>query len=97
MEDRPIFIFGCAKSGTKLMRNLFDWYAELFVVTFESHFFQNTGRGIDYYRRTIKLEGKYQKHTQAGLTELLTAGCLSLEEGITNDHKILSETEGDIR
>jgi protein-tyrosine sulfotransferase len=52
--DRPIFILGCTKSGTTLMRNLFDGHPDLFVIPFESHFFQNTGRGIDYsYRRTM--------------------------------------------
>ncbi|MFT5055050.1 MAG: protein-tyrosine sulfotransferase, partial [Oceanospirillaceae bacterium] len=52
--DKPIFILGCTKSGTTLMRNLFDGHPDLFVIPFESHFFQNTGRGIDYsYRRTM--------------------------------------------
>ena len=51
--DKPIFILGCTKSGTTLMRNLFDGHPDLFVIPFESHFFQNTGRGIEYsYRRT---------------------------------------------
>lgn len=53
MMDRPIFILGCTKSGTTLMRNLFDGHPDLFVVPFESHFFQNTGRWVEYsYRRT---------------------------------------------
>ena len=62
--DSPIFILGCTKSGTTLMRNLFDGHPDLFVVPFESHFFQNTGRGIDYkYRRTTsqKLSVEEQK------------------------------------
>ncbi|MGB0916217.1 MAG: sulfotransferase family protein [Flavobacteriales bacterium] len=62
--DKPIFILGCTKSGTTLMRNLFDGHPDLFVVPFESHFFQNTGRGIEYkYRRTIpkKLSLEEQK------------------------------------
>lgn len=52
MKD-PIFILGCTKSGTTLMRNLFDGHPDLFIVPFESHFFQITHKWVSYYfRRT---------------------------------------------
>ena len=52
--NRPIFILGCTKSGTTLMRNLFDSYPGLFVLPLESHFFQSIRRWVDYYfRRTM--------------------------------------------
>ena len=35
----PIFILGCTKSGTTLLRNLFDGHPDLFIIPFETHFF----------------------------------------------------------
>jgi hypothetical protein len=64
--DKPIFILGCTKSGTTLMRNLFDGHPDLFVVPFESHFFQSTGRWIEYnYRRTSPRRLTIQEQKQA--------------------------------
>ncbi|MFT4544596.1 MAG: protein-tyrosine sulfotransferase [Bacteroidia bacterium] len=52
--NSPVIIVGCTKSGTTLIRSLFDGHPELFAIPFESHFFQNTGRWVEYsYRRTM--------------------------------------------
>lgn len=47
----PIFILGCTKSRTSMMRNLFDGHPDLFIVPAESHFFQNIGFWINYFFR----------------------------------------------
>ncbi|PLX22872.1 MAG: hypothetical protein C0599_05440 [Salinivirgaceae bacterium] len=52
--DKPIFILGCTKSGTTLMRNLFDGHPDFFVIPTESHFFQHTRRWVSYYTRKTK-------------------------------------------
>jgi protein-tyrosine sulfotransferase len=41
MNDKPIFILGAHKSGTSLLRSLLDGHPDLFVIPFESHFFEN--------------------------------------------------------
>ncbi len=46
--EKPIFIFGAHKSGTSLVRALFDGHKDLFVIPFEAHFFQILNRWIDY-------------------------------------------------
>lgn len=61
-ENSPIFILGCHKSGTSLLRNLLDGHTSLFVIPTESHFFQNTGSWVDYYsRRTQPSNLSYDK------------------------------------
>ncbi len=52
--DNPIFILGCTKSGTTLMRNLFDGHPDLFAVPMESHFFQNIRYWVSYYQRRTR-------------------------------------------
>lgn len=49
---RPIFILGCHKSGTSLMRSLLDNHPSLNVLPKETHFFQWSGRWVDYALRT---------------------------------------------
>lgn len=49
--ERPIFILGSHKSGTSLLRNLFDGVPELFVIPKEIHFFNYTGYGTNYALR----------------------------------------------
>jgi len=49
--DKPIFILGCHKSGTTLLRSLFDGHPDLFVIPFEAHFFQNLSKWVDYRLR----------------------------------------------
>jgi Sulfotransferase family len=57
MNERPIFISGCSKSGTTLVRNLFDGHKDLFVIPVESHFFQNICYWVSYYSRRTKPRG----------------------------------------
>ncbi|MBD3225810.1 MAG: hypothetical protein GF313_13865 [Caldithrix sp.] len=52
--ERPIFILGCTKSGTTLLRSLFDGYPGLFTIPTETHFFQNINLWVDYYFRRTK-------------------------------------------
>ncbi len=51
---KPIFILGCSKSGTSLLRNLLDGHPDLFVIPTETHFFQNTGYWVNYSFRRSK-------------------------------------------
>lgn len=54
MNQEPIFILGLHKSGTSLLRNLFDGHTGLFVIPIESHIFQHNNYWIDYgIRRQI--------------------------------------------
>lgn len=46
--NQPIFILGCHKSGTSLLRNLLDGTIELFVIPTETHFLELTGLPIYY-------------------------------------------------
>lgn len=48
MNEEPIFLLGAHKSGTSLLRNIFDGHSELFVIPIEAHFFQHLGYWIDY-------------------------------------------------
>ena len=48
MLKQPIFILGSHKSGTTLLRCLFDDHPELFAIPIESHFFQIIRYWIDY-------------------------------------------------
>ena len=54
--NKPIFILGCTKSGTTLLRNLFDNHPDLFAIPMESHFFQNIKYWVSYYQRRTKPE-----------------------------------------
>ncbi len=51
MGKDPVFILGCTKSGTSLLRNLFDGHPCLFAIPAESHFFQYTGSWVNYFFR----------------------------------------------
>ena len=46
--NNAIFILGSHKSGTSLVRNLLDGASSIFVLPFETHFFEITGHWIDY-------------------------------------------------
>ena len=54
MNENPIFILGAHKSGTSLLRSLLDGHPDLFVVPFESHFFENYSYWIDNPIRSNK-------------------------------------------
>lgn len=45
---RPIFIIGCHKSGSSLLRALLDDHPKLAVVPREAHFFEILGSGVQY-------------------------------------------------
>lgn len=47
----PIFILGAHKSGTSLLRSLFDGHTDLFVIPKETHLFEMSGYWIDYQLR----------------------------------------------
>lgn len=47
MNQNPIFILGAHKSGTTLLRNIFDGHSLLYTVPVESHFFQHMNEWID--------------------------------------------------
>ncbi len=49
--NSPIFILGPHKSGSSLLRSLLDHHPQLFVVPFETHYFQYTGYWVDYRLR----------------------------------------------
>jgi hypothetical protein len=50
----PIFILGAHKSGTSLLRSLFDGVEGFFSVPLETHFFQHLNWWIEYpFRKTI--------------------------------------------
>lgn len=46
--QKPIFILGSHKSGTSLLRSLFDGHQQLFTTPIETHFFQLMKYWIDY-------------------------------------------------
>ncbi len=50
----PIFILGCSKSGTSLLRNLLDSHPDLFVIPIETHFFQLSEMWVSYFSRRTK-------------------------------------------
>ena len=45
---KPIFLLGCHKSGTSLLRSLLDGHRDLFVLPREAHFFPYAGYWVDY-------------------------------------------------
>ena len=49
--NKPIFILGCHKSGTSLLRNLLDGTPGLFTIPVESHFLEIAGFWIYYALR----------------------------------------------
>jgi protein-tyrosine sulfotransferase len=51
MLQEPIFILGSNKSGTSLIRSLFDGHSQLFVIPLESHFLRLNGLWIDYHNK----------------------------------------------
>lgn len=52
--NRPIIIIGCHKSGTSLLRNLFDGHPYLFAIPFETHVFVWLSYWISYYSWSTK-------------------------------------------
>ena len=48
LYERPVFLLGCHKSGTSLLRSLLDGHSQLFSLPKESHFFQASGLPVSY-------------------------------------------------
>lgn len=48
---RPVFILGCHKSGTSLLRAMLDGHPELFVLPMETEYFLHAGAWVDYPMR----------------------------------------------
>ena len=46
--NSPIFVLGCHKSGTTLIRNLLDGTPDVFAIPIETHFFQHLGFWVAY-------------------------------------------------
>lgn len=56
MLSKPIFIMGAHKSGTTLLRCLFDGTDDLCVIPFEPHIFEHLGFSINYGGRKARGE-----------------------------------------
>lgn len=67
----PIFILGCHKSGTSLMRSLLDGHPDLQVIPFESHVMALLGIAVSYAYR--KQQAMPQADFKANLLLLLRA------------------------
>ncbi|MFB6258246.1 MAG: sulfotransferase [Flavobacteriales bacterium] len=57
MSASPIFILGCHRSGTSLLRSLLDGHPDLNVVPIESHYFEHSGHRIAYPLRFQEKDG----------------------------------------
>jgi protein-tyrosine sulfotransferase len=53
LNQKPIFLLGLHKSGTSLLRSLFDGHPDLYTIPIETHYFQNMHYWVDNeYRHT---------------------------------------------
>lgn len=58
--EKSIFILGCHKSGTSLLRNLLDGVPGLFAIPAELHFFEFAGFWVDYgIRRSLPIDVEF--------------------------------------
>ncbi len=64
MNEAPVFLLGVHKSGTSLLRSLLDGHPDLFVIPFESHFFQWMGNDILYPYRQQHQNASIETTTQ---------------------------------
>ena len=65
INDNPIFILGCHKSGTTLLRNLLDGHKDLFAVPTETHFLANIGYWVKYsYRKQLPFKLSIEESKQ---------------------------------
>ena len=69
----PVFIFGCHKSGTSLLRSLLDGHDQLVVFPRETHFFQYAGHWVDYALRRAR-------PVRHNLQTLLASFCRHIDE-----------------
>lgn len=62
VDNQPIFLLGAHKSGTSLLRSLFDGHPDLFVLPVEAHLFEKAGFWVDYsFRRSHPVETERNK------------------------------------
>ena len=47
MNQKPTFLLGAHKSGTSLLRSLFDGHSQLYTIPIEAHYFQNRKYWVD--------------------------------------------------
>lgn len=47
MDQKPIFIVGARKSGSSLLRSLFDGHSQLWVIPIETQYFKNMRYWVD--------------------------------------------------
>jgi hypothetical protein len=81
---KPIFILGAHKSGSSLLRHLFDGHPELFSVPIETHIFQYAGFWVDYRLRETKYNPK-------SLAEIAEAYIANIEQ-YNSRHKKMSDS-----
>jgi len=82
--EKPIFILGCTKSGTTLLRNLFDGHEELFVIPSESHFFQNIEFWVSYFFRRTRPQNLTFEEMKQNLFEWVK--CLNRKNSRVTDN-----------
>ncbi|QNL22362.1 sulfotransferase [Hyphobacterium sp. CCMP332] len=93
---RYIFILGCHKSGTSLLRSLFDGHPDLNVVPIESHFIEHLGisgiyplrkndnHNLNFYDSLFKLLKEYNE-SKSTYSDINVAGKINFE--ILEAHK----------
>ncbi|WP_199245679.1 sulfotransferase [[Phormidium] sp. ETS-05] len=67
----PIFLLGCHKSGSSLLRSLLDNHPQLFAIPMEIHYFQYTGQWVDYRLRRSWPKPMNQQEKMASLYQLV--------------------------
>lgn len=78
---RPLFILGCHKSGTSLLRSLLDAHHDLAVIPMELHFFECSSYWVDYpLRRTLP-------HGQCSREEFIHAAVAQMKRQNTNEDR----------
>ena len=68
MNQKPIFILGMHKSGTSLLRSLFDGHPQLYTIPIESHYFQNMKYWVDN-------EYRFQRPEKLSKEEIIHSFC----------------------
>ncbi|WP_420630023.1 sulfotransferase family protein [Candidatus Leptofilum sp.] len=68
---QPIFLLGAHKSGTSLLRSLFDGHPDLFVIPKETHLFERSGYWVDYYLRRRQPKEMSKEEIVAAFTTMI--------------------------
>lgn len=84
--EEPVFILGSHKSGTSLLRSLFDGAGEFFVIPIEAHFFQYSGHWVDYaLRRALPQVYAFDDLVDRFAQHIQHANRTTFEESRTSD------------